>query len=144
MNMILVSSWDGTLHGRPDRAALDGGASEREHHQHSSIAAWLPSEGECAYQATKAGLQGLTRALAFESAPFGVRVNAIAPGLVDNPFLARLYSEEHVARLQSRIPMKRSADPAEIAGAAFWLASDDAAYVTGECLTVAGGWYMHA
>ena len=108
----------------------------------SSIAAWLPSEGECAYQATKAGLLGLTRALAFEAAPFGVRVNAIAPGLVDNPFLARLYGEEHVARLQSRIPMKRSAHPAEIAGAAFWLASDDAAYITGECLTLAGGWYM--
>lgn len=107
-----------------------------------SIAAWLPSDGECAYQASKAGMLGLTRALAHEAAPHGVRVNAIAPGLVDNPFLARLYGDEHVAQLHARIPMKRPAEAAEVASVAYWLASDETAYITGECITIAGGWYM--
>lgn len=110
----------------------------------ASVAAWLPSRDQAAYQATKAGLLGLTRALAFESAAAGVRVNAIAPGLVDNPYLANVYGEAGVRRLRDQIPMGRPAAPEEIAAAALWLASDESAYVTGECITVAGGWYMRA
>ena len=108
----------------------------------ASIAAWLPSPGEAAYQASKAGLLGLTRALAIDAAPHGVRVNAIAPGLVDNPYLAKIYGQERVDDLLSRIPIGRAVDPAEVAAAASWLASDESSYMTGECLTLAGGWYV--
>lgn len=108
----------------------------------SSIAAWLPSPGEAAYQTTKAGLLALTRALALETAGRGVRVNAIAPGLVENPHLERVYGAERLAAIRAGIPFARGADPAEIAAAALWLASEESSYVTGECLTLAGGWYF--
>lgn len=104
----------------------------------ASIAAWLSSLGESAYGTTKAGLLGLTRALALETAGRGV------PGLVDNPYLQTVYGPERVAELRARIPMGRAANPAEVAAAVAWLASDESAYVTGECITLAGGWYMRA
>lgn len=105
----------------------------------ASIAAWNPAPAEVAYSTTKAGLIAFTRALANEVASSGVRVNAVAPGFVQNPFLEKLYGAERMQALQDSAPLGRGVLPEEVAGAISWLVSDEAAYVTGETLTIAGG-----
>jgi 2-deoxy-D-gluconate 3-dehydrogenase len=94
-----------------------------------------------AYTASKHAVIGLTRALCNEWAPFGVNVNAIAPGYTatDNTKALRDDPDRSKALL-ARIPAGRFADPAEMAGAAVFLASDAAAYCHGSVLTVDGGW----
>jgi 2-dehydro-3-deoxy-D-gluconate 5-dehydrogenase len=93
-----------------------------------------------AYAAAKSGLLGLMRSLATEWAPLGIRVNTIAVGFVASDMTRDV--EETPARLAitSRIPIGRLGTPAEIGGVAAFLASDLAAYITGECVTVDGGW----
>jgi 2-deoxy-D-gluconate 3-dehydrogenase len=93
-----------------------------------------------AYAAAKSGLLGLMRSLATEWAPFGIRVNTIAVGFVASDMTRDV--DETPARLAitSRIPLGRLGTPAEIGGVAAFLASDLAAYVTGECVSVDGGW----
>jgi NAD(P)-dependent dehydrogenase (short-subunit alcohol dehydrogenase family) len=93
-----------------------------------------------AYCASKAGVSSLTQSLAIEWARFGVRVNAIVPGVIPTPLNQKLL--DGTPRGQEwlvRIPMHRFGTPEEIAGAAVFLASDAAAYVTGEALRVDGG-----
>ena len=93
-----------------------------------------------AYSASKAGVSSLTQSLAIEWARFGVRVNAIVPGVIPTPLNQKLL--DGTPRGQEwlvRIPMHRFGKPEEIAGAAVFLASDAAAYVTGEALRVDGG-----
>jgi NAD(P)-dependent dehydrogenase (short-subunit alcohol dehydrogenase family) len=93
-----------------------------------------------AYCASKAGVSSLTQSLAIEWARYGVRVNAIVPGVIPTPLNQNLL--DGTARGQEwivRIPMHRYGKPEEIAGAAVFLASDAAAYVTGEALRVDGG-----
>jgi NAD(P)-dependent dehydrogenase (short-subunit alcohol dehydrogenase family) len=93
-----------------------------------------------AYSASKAAVSSLTQSLAIEWARYGVRVNAIAPGVVPTPLNQKLL--DGTARGQEwliRIPMHRFGKPEEIAGAAVFLASDAASYVTGEILRVDGG-----
>ncbi len=89
------------------------------------------------YNVSKAAVIHLTRQLANELGP-QVRVNAIAPGLV-RTFFARALWEEHEERVSARLPMGRIGEPADIAGAALFLASDLASWVTGEVLVVDGG-----
>lgn len=107
----------------------------------SSIVAMRGSAHGAAYAAAKAGLLGLTRALALELAPRGIRVNAIAPGYVDTAILAG----DSPARRKTRaaeVPLGRIGTPADVAGAVSFLAGPDAAYVTGTTLHVNGGLWM--
>jgi 3-oxoacyl-[acyl-carrier protein] reductase len=94
--------------------------------------------GSCAYAASKAGVLGLTRAAAADLAPFGVTVNAVAPGYVDTPMTARFPPGLRERRL-SEIGMGRFATADEIASVVSFLASEDASYVTGALLEAGGG-----
>lgn len=93
------------------------------------------------YSAAKAGLLGLTKAMALEFASMGVTVNAIAPGVVDTPILANVPGE-HLEELVHRIPVGRLGRPEDIAAACAYLVSDEASYVTGQVLCPNGGFYM--
>jgi 3-oxoacyl-[acyl-carrier protein] reductase len=94
--------------------------------------------GQANYAASKAGVIGLTHTLALEGARYGVTVNAVAPGFVNTPMTAVI--PEHIkAAQQARIPLGRVAQPEDVARVHLFLASDDAAYVTGQLLVVDGG-----
>jgi 3-oxoacyl-[acyl-carrier protein] reductase len=110
----------------------------------ASIAAWDPAPSEIAYSTTKAALIAFTRALSREVAPTGVRVNAVAPSFVENPFLEKLYGADRMEALRGAMPQHRGVQPEEVAGVVAWLASDDAAFVNGETITVAGGSFFRA
>lgn len=98
--------------------------------------------GQANYSAAKAGMIGFTKALAAEGARFGICVNAVAPGYTATPMVTAM-RDEVVEGIKAQIPMQRLAEPAEIASAVCYLASDGAAYITGETLSVNGGLYMH-
>jgi NAD(P)-dependent dehydrogenase (short-subunit alcohol dehydrogenase family) len=106
----------------------------------SSLSARLAMANLPAYAASKGGVEAFTRASAKELAP-GIRVNAIAPGFVITPQNADTYAEGTTKRqrIDERTPMGRVAEREEIVGAAVYLASDAASFVTGEVLTVDGG-----
>lgn len=92
------------------------------------------------YSATKGAVAALTRGLAVEYAPFGIRVNYLAPGFVETALTARILKNPRLAdALIEQAPLRRLGTPEDIAKAALFLASDDAAYVTGTGLTVDGG-----
>jgi len=106
----------------------------------ASIAGIDPLLGLGAYSVSKAGLLGLMRTLAKELGPSGVRVNAIAPGLVETRFAAALFQDKAAyAELMAQTPLRRHGQPIDIAGAAVFLASDAAAYMTGQTLILDGG-----
>jgi NAD(P)-dependent dehydrogenase (short-subunit alcohol dehydrogenase family) len=105
-----------------------------------SLASFVGLHEVAAYTASKSGVAGLTRALAVEWAPFGVCVNAIAPGVFRTELNQKLLDDTGRGReLLARTPMKRWGKVEELAGAAVFLASDAASFVTGEVLTVDGG-----
>ncbi len=93
-----------------------------------------------AYGASKAGLIGLTKILALEWAPFGITVNAISPTVVETPMALVGWSGEKGERAKAEIPVGRFARPSEIAAAALYLCSEQAAIVTGENLVTDGGY----
>ncbi|MHA1377629.1 MAG: SDR family NAD(P)-dependent oxidoreductase [Candidatus Helarchaeota archaeon] len=99
------------------------------------------SYGEAQYVATKAGIMGFTKALARELASNGINVNAIAPGVIPNPFLIRVYGSQ-IDEMIKDVPLGRGGRPEEIAGVAVFLASSLSDYITGETILVTGGKYM--
>ena len=110
----------------------------------SSVAGLAPeSEGGSHYSAAKAGMLGFTRGVANEVAKYNILVNAVAPGFVPNPFLARIYPAEALRKLEESVPLKRAQTPQDIANATLWLVSDENESVTGQCLCVSGGMFMH-
>ena len=108
----------------------------------ASVAGLVGNPGQANYAAAKAGLIGMTKSVAKEVASRNVTANAIAPGLVATEMTADLTEEQQQAVLQFA-PLGRAASPEEIAPAVIYLASDEAAYVTGSVLTVDGGLVMH-
>ncbi|RZJ25156.1 MAG: SDR family oxidoreductase [Haliea sp.] len=107
----------------------------------SSVNGTLAIPTISSYNVSKGGINQLTRVMALSLADRGVRVNAVAPGTIATELAAKavLTSEEAKSRILSRTPMKRLGEPAEIADAVAYLASDAASYITGEILVVDGG-----
>jgi 3-oxoacyl-[acyl-carrier protein] reductase len=118
----------------------------------SSIAGWhndTGAEGESlggqsAYAASKAGIMGFTRQVAAEVGPHGVRVNAVVPGLIYNPFLEKIYDKPWFADKEMETPLRSIGQPDQVAGLASYLASDDASYITGECICISHRTYTRA
>lgn len=108
----------------------------------ASIAAKHPEAGPLAYAVSKAGVWMLTKSLARDLAPVGVRVNAIGPGFIETPMTELLRRIPDVSgQVLARVPMGRMGRPDEVAAVAAFLASDDASYMTGEILHPDGGFY---
>ena len=102
----------------------------------SSVAALLGNRGQVNYAAAKGALNSATKALALELATRGITVNAIAPGIIATPMSEGAFPEAHIQRL---VPLGRAGRPEEVADAAAFLASDEAAYITAQILSVDGG-----
>lgn len=107
----------------------------------TSVVAETGNAGQANYVASKAGLIGLTRAIAVEVASRSITVNAIAPGFIETPMTDPL-TPELKEKMKALIPLRRFGKDNEIAAAIVFLASDEAAYVTGQVLEVNGGMHM--
>lgn len=107
----------------------------------SSVVGSMGSPGQANYAAAKAGLIGFNRSLAQEIASRGITANVVAPGFIGTDMTDAL-TEDQKAQILSRIPMQAMGQPKDIANAVAFLASDAAAYITGETLHVNGGMYM--
>ena len=107
----------------------------------TSVVGAAGNPGQANYVAAKAGLIGLTKAVARELAPRGITANAVAPGFVETDMTRDLPEKTRSAML-TQIPLGRPAEVAEVAAAVLFLASDQAAYITGQVLHVNGGMYM--
>ena len=102
----------------------------------SSVTALAGNRGQVNYAAAKGALNSATKALALEVASRGVTVNAIAPGIIASPMADAAFDAAAIARL---VPSKRAGTPDEVAALAAFLASDDAAYITGQVISINGG-----
>ncbi|MDH6594495.1 3-oxoacyl-[acyl-carrier protein] reductase [Variovorax sp. TBS-050B] len=102
----------------------------------SSVAALAGNRGQVNYAAAKGALNSATKALSLEVASRGVTVNAIAPGIIASPMADAVFDP---AVVQQMVPMKRAGTPQEVAALAAFLASDEAAYITGQVISVNGG-----
>jgi 3-oxoacyl-[acyl-carrier protein] reductase len=107
----------------------------------SSVVGQMGNPGQANYAASKAGLIGFSKALAREVASRQITVNVVAPGLVDTD-MTKTVAEKAQAEWTSLIPLQRLGTPQDIASAVCFLASDEAAYITGQVLAVNGGMYM--
>jgi NAD(P)-dependent dehydrogenase (short-subunit alcohol dehydrogenase family) len=107
----------------------------------SSVHAFVSWPRCAAYDATKAGLLGVTRALAIDHGPEGIRVNAVCPGYIRTPLLERWFAgiENGERKAALAHPLRRIGEPVDIANAVFFLASEQASFITGTVLTVDGG-----
>lgn len=107
----------------------------------SSIVGEMGNAGQTAYSASKAALLGVTKSMARELASRFITVNAITPGFIDTDMTGAL-TDDQKAAINQNIPLGRTGKPEEIAAAVVYLASDEAAYITGQTLRVNGGMYM--
>jgi 3-oxoacyl-[acyl-carrier protein] reductase len=101
----------------------------------SSLSALMPNRGQANYAAAKAGIIAASRALATEVARFGIRVNLVAPGLIETDMI----KDAPVAEIKKMIPMARLGKPEEVANVIRFLCSNDASYMTGQVLGINGG-----
>ena len=124
-------------HAIPGMAARGGGSIVNV----ASVAALVGLPRRAAYCASKGAVVSLTRALAVDHVSDGIRVNAVCPGTVDSPWVRRLVEEagESIDELRARQPLGRLGTPEEVAAAVAYLASDEAAFVTGTALVIDGG-----
>jgi 3-oxoacyl-[acyl-carrier protein] reductase len=107
----------------------------------SSVVGQTGNAGQSNYAASKAGLIGFAKALAREVASRGITVNVVAPGLIDTD-MTRAIAENAQIDCAAQIPLGRTGTPDDVAAAVCFLASDEAAYITGHVLAVNGGMYM--
>jgi len=108
----------------------------------SSIIGLTGTDHEVHYAASKAGILGMTKSMALELGPYGITVNAVAPGWIDTDMTADFTGPE-ADEFLSKLPISRVGRPEEIAGAVVFLASKDAAWMTGSTIHVNGGWGMY-
>jgi 3-oxoacyl-[acyl-carrier protein] reductase len=106
----------------------------------SSVATYTSPAGEAPYAATKAALHSLTRTVAAEVGPYGIRCNTVAPGLVWTKFLEK--NEEQFRPEIEKTPLRRFGYPDDVADVIAFLASEESRFITGETIVVSGGWYM--
>jgi len=107
----------------------------------ASVVGQMGNAGQANYVSSKAGLIGLTKCLARELAVRNITVNAVAPGFIETD-MTKVLSEQVVESMLATIPLKRLGQPADVAAAVRFLASDEAAYITGQVIGVNGGMYM--
>jgi 3-oxoacyl-[acyl-carrier protein] reductase len=144
-----ISDWDLVLNVNLKGAFLCSRAAVRYMAQQrsgrivnvASVVGVVGNVGQANYVASKAGLIGLTKTVAREFAARGITVNAVAPGFIETQMTAVL-SEKVKEGFLSQIPLGRAGTPEEVAAAVTFLASDQAAYLTGQVLHVSGGMYM--
>lgn len=110
----------------------------------TSVSAAHPAKHSIAYSAVKASVTGLTRASAMELAPMGIRINAIAPGMIGTPASIAQFDSATIEARQAEMPLGRFGAPDEIAALAAFLASDEASYLQGATVTADGGWTVPA
>lgn len=101
----------------------------------SSVSAIMGNRGQANYAAAKAGLQGASKSLALELASRGITVNVVAPGIIATPGALRAFTPETIERL---VPMRRAGEPQEVASLVAFLASDRAAYISGQVISING------
>jgi 3-oxoacyl-[acyl-carrier protein] reductase len=102
----------------------------------SSVAAVMGNRGQANYAAAKAGVHGASRSLSLELASRGITVNVVAPGIIESPMSAQSFPKDMIAQL---VPAKRAGTPEEVAALIGFLASSDAAYITGQVISINGG-----
>lgn len=107
----------------------------------SSVIGFSGNAGQVNYASAKAGMIGLTKSVSRELASRGITVNAVAPGYIETEMTAEL-SPEMTAAIMAQIPLARLGRPGDVASAVAYLVSEEASYVTGQCLHVNGGMYM--
>jgi len=142
--------WDSVINvnltavGRLCRAVLRGMMKARTGRiiNITSVVGSLGNAGQMNYAASKAGVEGMSRALARETGSRGITVNCIAPGFIDTDMTKSL-NEQQVAGLLQQVPLGRFGTPEDIAAATAFLASPQASYITGATLHVNGGMYMN-
>jgi len=106
----------------------------------ASVNALQPGEGQGIYSITKAAVVNMTKAFAKECGPLGIRVNALLPGLTKTKFAGTLFTHDDIyQQVVGQIPLRRHAEPEEMAGTVLYLASDASSFTNGECIVVDGG-----
>jgi NAD(P)-dependent dehydrogenase (short-subunit alcohol dehydrogenase family) len=150
---LLEDEWDRVLDVNLKGPYLCGQTVARhmvEHDIHGSIVNIASINSEVAlknqahYVASKGGLRLLTKAMAIDLAPHGIRVNAVGPGVIDTAMSARSLSDPATReQMLANIPLNRVGQPREVANVTLFLASEEASYMTGSIVFVDGGWLIH-